>query len=165
MARKRAENLKKSKVIQRFHNRKSCAASVNKKEQDVSLIDLVLTKLYNNGDKIPASIDKDILQPNHIKFTDAGSNRLWDIILNTGLVKPEVGFGKVGSLTLTHEGYQLMANFGSYKNFISKREEQAKSNTPQVFPQFILTTGVPESEENEEQNEESIDKNKKAASK
>lgn len=165
MARRRVENYKKTKVIQRFQNRKSCMASITKKEQDVSLIDLVLHKLYNNGDKIPASIDKDVLQPNHIKFTEAGSNRLWDIVLNTGLVKPEIGFGKVGSLTLTNEGYQLMQSFGSYKNFIAKREELAKSATPMAFPQFILTTAEPESGENEKGNEESIDKNKKAASK
>ena len=126
---------------------------------------LVLTKLYNHGDKIPASIDKDILRPNQIKFTEAGSNRLWDIILNTGLVKPEIGFGKVGSLTLTNEGYQLMSNFGSYKNFIAKREEQAKASVPQAFPQFILTTEQPEEEDYEENRQEGTDKKRKAASK
>lgn len=162
MARRRSENLKKSRVIKRFHNRKSCTATNNQKEQDISLIDLVLKKLYNNGDKVPASIDKDILEPNNIRFTNAGSDRLWDIILNTGLAKPQIGFGKVGYLTLTNEGFKLMNNFGSYKNFIAKREEQARASIPQAFPQFILTTEQPEEEK---EAEEITDKNKRAASK
>ena len=162
MGRKRVENLKKSKLIKRFHNRKSCTATVNKKEQDVSLIDLVLKKLYNDGNKVPASIDKDILEPNNVKFTNAGSDRLWDILLNTGLVKPQIGFGKVGYLTLTNEGFKLMNNFGSYQNFIAKREEQARASMPQPFPQFILTTGA--AEEYEETKVEAI-RNKKTASK
>jgi len=166
MAKNRIETLKKRKIIQRFKNRKSCQATMDKKEQDVYLIDLILSKLYNEGDKTPASIDKDILEPNHIKFTNAGSDRLWDVIMSTGLVKPVIGFGKSGNLALTTEGYQLMTTFGSYKNFIEQREQQARAAAPQAVPQFIFSALPINKEGNEiETPNENEDKKKKTGSK
>jgi len=139
---------KKRKIIHRFRTRNTAEASVSQKERDIQLIDLVLKKLYNEGDKETASLNEDILKPARIQFTEAGSDRLWDLLLSTGLVNPVIGFGKSGNLTLTNDGYQLMTKFGSYSNFISEREKQAQaaSNPGMVIPQFILSGGESEDE-------------------
>jgi hypothetical protein len=151
MSDKNSEN-KKRKIVRRFRNRNTSGASITQKEQDVYLIDLVLKKLYNEGDKETASLTEDILKPGNVQFTQSGSDRLWDILLSTGLVNPVIGFGRAGSLALTNEGYQLMNKFGSYSNFIQEREKQAQANSPQgmVIPQFILT-GQPEDEGDQEE--------------
>lgn len=151
MSNRNNEN-KKRKIVRRFRNRNTTDASITQKDQDVYLIDLVLKKLYNEGDKETASLTDDILKPNKIKFTQSGSDRLWDILLSTGLVNPVIGFGRAGSLTLTNEGYQLMNKFGSYSSFIQEREKQAQANSAQgmVIPQFILT-GEPETEQEEDE--------------
>ena len=143
---------KKNKVVKRFRNRQSAQASIGQKDLDMALIDLVLKKLYNNGDKQTASLTDDVLKPNNINYTESGSDRLWDILISTGLVSPIVGFGRSGRLALTNDGYQLMNAFGSYSNFITQREKQAQAQTNPgvVAPQFILTKGKeqPEEEEN-----------------
>lgn len=153
-------NTKRGKVIKRFKNRVSSLAIVDQKEQDIFLIDLILKRLYNDGDKKSASLEEDVFKPNKIRFTDAGRDRLWDVLLSTGLVKPEIGFGKSGSMTLTNDGYQLMSKFGSYKNFIDMRNQQAQAAAQaqmmQQMPQFIFSAkpgGQSAEEEEEEQNQ------------
>lgn len=152
MASDKHSESKKRKIVRRFRNRNTSGASITQKEQDVYLIDMVLKKLYNEGDKETASLTEDILKPGHVRFTQSGSDRLWDILLSTGLVNPVIGFGRAGSLALTNEGYQLMNKFGSYSNFIQEREKQAQASNQQgmVIPQFILT-GQPEEEDNKEE--------------
>jgi hypothetical protein len=128
---------KKQRIIRRFHNRSSVGAMVSQKQIDVALTGLVLSKLYNNGDKQPASLKEDILIPSQIKFTNQGVDRLWDILLSTGLVSPVIGFGHSGQLSITNQGYQLMSQFGSYTNFIKKREEAVHQESGGDITQFI----------------------------
>ncbi|HET8572602.1 MAG TPA: hypothetical protein VFL76_01915 [Edaphocola sp.] len=142
---------KKQKIVQRFRNRSSVGAKVTQKQIDIALTDLVLAKLYNDGDRQPASLEDDILKPAKIKFTAGGVDRLWDILLSTGLVSPVIGFGRSGRLTITNQGYQLMSQFGSYSNFIKKREEEAARQTAgNAMPQFIISTGEDDDTENDE---------------
>lgn len=135
---------KKNRLVKRFRIRHTNEASADKKIQDVALIDIVLKKLYNNGDKNTASLEEDILKPNKIQFTEEGSNRLWDILMSTNLVSPVIGFKRSGRIAITSEGYKLMSNFGSYQNFIEQREQQAKQPAAKgiPIPQFILTTAA-----------------------
>lgn len=171
MSKNRIKKLKKRKIIHRFRTRKSAEASVDRKEQDVYLIDLVLQKLYNQGDKQTASVEEDVLKPNKIDFTDAGSERLWDVLLSTGLVHPVIGFGRAGRLSLTNDGYQLMNKFGSYKTFLDQREQQARagSQTVAMPQQFILTQRSEmraqdqEEEKHKGTEDKSLDKDEKTA--
>lgn len=131
---------KKQKIVRRFRNRSTVGAKVSQKEIDVQMTDIVLHKLYNDGDKKTASLKEDILIPHKIKFTEEGIERLWDILISTGLVSPVIGFGRSGRLSITNQGYQLMSQFGSYSNFLKKREEEAARKTAgAVLPQFIIS--------------------------
>lgn len=142
---------KKQKIVQRFRNRSSVGAKISQKEIDIALTDLVLAKLYNDGDKQPASLEEDILVPANIKFTSGGVDRLWDVLLSTGLVSPVIGFKSSGRLTITNQGYQLMSQFGSYSNFIKKREEEAaRQSEGSAMPQFIISAADDGNADNEE---------------
>lgn len=149
---------KKNKVINRLRTRKTVEATLDQQGQDLHLIDLVLEKLYNKGDKQTASLEEDVLTVHKIRYTQSGRERLWDLLVNTGFVQPVIGFGKSGRLSLTSEGYQLMTRFGSYSNFINERARQAQAQTQgQAAPQFIITQAAgaaepekPESESFEE---------------
>lgn len=146
---------KKQKIVQRFKNRSSVGAKVTQKQIDIALTDLVLAKLYNDGDRQPASLEDDILTPAKIKFTAGGVDRLWDILLSTGLVSPVIGFKRSGRLAITNQGYQLMSQFGSYSNFIKKREEEAaRESAGNSMPQFIINTD----EDNDTENDEGVKK-------
>ena len=142
---------KKQKIVQRFKNRSSVGAKISQKEIDIALTDLVLAKLYNDGDRQPASLEDEILTPANIKFTPSGVDRLWDVLLSTGLVSPVIGFKRSGRLAITNQGYQLMSQFGSYSNFIKKREEEAaRQSAGNAMPQFIISTDDSGEEENDE---------------
>lgn len=129
---------KNKKSLQRFKKR-----AERKKDdvvqhvalQDEVIVDLVLQRLFNHGNKQTASLIEDIFTPLNILFTEAGFNRIWDVLISTNLVAPVIGFGKQGRLSITKEGFQLMNQFGSYTNFIQLREAaqqqqvQLKSST------------------------------------
>lgn len=161
---KKESSNKKQRIIRRFHNRSSVGATVNQKQIDVAITDLVLNRLYNNGDKQTASLKEDILIPAQVKFTKEGVDRLWDILLSTGLVSPVIGFGHSGELSITNQGYQLMSQFGSYANFIHKREEDAaRQSAGENMAQFIIQHGAEESDAGEQsgnsENSDSPDSN------
>lgn len=141
---------KKKKIVERFRNRNTLPVFVDKKEQDVFIIDTTLKCLYNEGDKVPRSFYAEILKNSRIRIPENEAERVWDILVNTGLVNPVIGFGNSGKLTLTNEGYQLMNQFGSYSAFLQERQKQQAQPGPNiVFPQFII-----EPEEGENKNEE-----------
>lgn len=162
MTRKKTANIKRHKVIRRLKGRCTGTAIVDRKQMDIYIIDLALSKLFNDGDKQTASLEEDVFQANKIDFTDNGSDRMWDILMSTGLVKPVIGFGRSGRMALTNDGYQLMSKFGSYQNFINLREQQAKANTPPsaAVPQFVFVKQKDDEEKEEKQDE----KMKKSAS-
>lgn len=93
---------------------------------DETIVDLVLRFLFNQGNKRTASLADDILAPLNIQFTENGFDRIWDVLVGTNLVSPVIGFGRSGKLSITHEGLQIMTQFGSYANFIQLRAAAAQ---------------------------------------
>ncbi|WP_118975351.1 hypothetical protein [Taibaiella koreensis] len=128
---------RKKKIVERFKNRVPLPSMKDRKQQDVYIIDTALSSLYNEGDKVTRSLQDDILIPNQIRISEKDAGRIWDIMINTGLVHSIIGFGNAGKLSLTNEGYQLMSQFGSYSAFLEEKDKQQQG--PQMmFPQFII---------------------------
>src|ERR1700748_443302 len=89
---------KRKKVLERYKNRVPLPAMLDKKQQDIAIIDKALASLYNDGDKVIRSLQEDILQPNKVTLSEKDAARLWDLMVNTGLVHPVIGFGNAGKL-------------------------------------------------------------------
>jgi len=135
----------RKKALERFKNRVPLPAMMDRKQQDILIIDKALASLYNDGDKIIRSLQDDILKPNNINLVEKDSERIWDIMMNSGLVHAVIGFGNTGKLDLTQEGYQLMSQFGSYSGFLEERQRQMnQQNQTMAFPQFIIEQGTNE---------------------
>lgn len=104
-------------------------------QKDISniLIDMSMRALYNDGDKRELRLVEDILTPNSIQFNDEKSlESYWDIITNSGFIKPSIGFGNNGKVSLSKSGFDLMNQFGGYMNFLqSQNNPQGKMNIPQ----------------------------------
>lgn len=149
---------RKKAVVERFKNRVPPPAMIDKKHLDVLVIDTVLKSLYNDGDKLIRSMSDDILKPNKINIVEKDSGRIWDIMVNTGLVNPVIGFGNSGKLSLTNEGYQLMTQFGSYSAFLEEKNKQSQQGPNMMFPQFILESAADKEEkkENEEGDKKAV---------
>lgn len=104
--------------------------------QDEVIVDIVLQRLFNHGNKQTASLADDIFVPLNIEFTEAGHNRIWDLLISTNLVAPVIGFGRSGRLAITKEGFQLMNQYGSYRNFIQLRAAAQQQKASATQPQF-----------------------------
>lgn len=138
----------RKKALERFKNRVPLPAMIDRKQQDILIIDKALASLYNDGDKVIRSLQDDILKPNNINLVEKDTERIWDIMMNSGLVHAVIGFGNRGKLDLTQEGYQLMSQFGSYSAFLQERQRQiAQQNQTVAFPQFIIEQGGNEGED------------------
>ena len=87
-------------------------------ELDKSLCDLVLHSLYDNAHKSAMNLENEIFEPNHVKLPIQESQRIWNVLLGSGWVVPCVGFGNAGKIGLSKAGYQLMVQFGGYKQFL-----------------------------------------------
>lgn len=131
-------NNRKKKIVERFKNRVPLPAMIDRKQQDSIIIDAALKAMYNEGDKIPRSLQDDVLLPNKIKLSEKETARIWDIMINIGLVNAVIGFGNSGKLALTNEGYQLMNQFGSYSAFLDEKNKQSQQGQSMMFPQFII---------------------------
>lgn len=116
--------------------KKTTAPKVQLSQKDVSniLIDISMKALYNEGDKTELRLVEDILTPNQIQFNDKKSlESYWDIITNSGFIKPSIGFGNNGKVSLSKSGFDLMNQFGGYMNFLqSQQNPQGKMNLPQA---------------------------------
>lgn len=144
---------KRNRVIERLKNRAVTIPVHERRRKDIEIIDVALKSLYNDGDRITRSLQSEILSPNKIKISEREAERIWDIMVNTGLVNSVIGFGNSGKLSLTNEGYQLMTQFGSYGTFLEEREKQQNQGSANmVFPQFIIEPQ--ESEDADEANKE-----------
>ena len=130
---------RRKKAMERFKNRVPLPAMLDRKQQDILIIDKTLASLYNDGDKIIRSLQEDVLKGNKINLNDKDTDRIWDILMNSGLVHAVIGFGNTGKMDLTNEGYQLMSQFGSYSGFLQEHQRQlAQQNQTMAFPQFII---------------------------
>jgi hypothetical protein len=150
---------KRKKNLERFKNRVPLPAMLDKKQQDILIIDKALESLYNDGDKVVRSLQDDVLRHNHIALSEKETARIWDMMVNTGLVHAVIGFGNTGKLDLTNEGYQLMSQFGSYSAFLQEHQRQvAQQNQSMAFPQFIIEQGEPGKEAAEPNQEKAVGK-------
>lgn len=112
------------------------AQKVQLTPKDVSniLLDISMKALYNDGDKVELRLVEDILDPNKIQFNDEKSlESYWDIITNSGFVKPSIGFGNNGKISLSKVGFDVMSQFGSYMAFLqSQQNPQLKVSIPNI---------------------------------
>ncbi|MCB0698947.1 MAG: hypothetical protein H6551_12155 [Chitinophagales bacterium] len=114
----RANKLKKAKI-------KSVA--IDRNEIDKQIIDLVLKTLYYNSHIDVLHMEDDIFKAANLKLPYVESERIWEVLLNSGLVNPVAGFGMAGKLELSRTGYQLMAQYGGYMEYM---DALTKSNNP-----------------------------------
>jgi hypothetical protein len=110
-------------------------------EKDKIVIDTVLRTLYNNADIDALQIEDQIYKANNISLNKKDSERLWEVLIGSGLVSPVVGFKNAGKISLTKEGYKLMAQFGSYLKFLEA------ANAPQTPSTIILPLQVQEEQD------------------
>jgi len=115
---------------------------VDRNEIDIAIIDIVLKALYHNSHIDTLHIENDIYKNANINIPMVEAERLWEVMLSSGLVNPVAGFGNAGKLKLSRTGYQLMAQFGGYKDYM----ESLKN--PQV-PQIIIETPGIDNEESD----------------
>jgi|GEM_PF-781882 len=148
---------KRHRAIERMKNRANLPNLDERRKQDIQIIDVALKALYNDGDKVTRSLHSEILRPSGIKISERDTERIWDIMINTGLANSVIGFGNSGKLTLTNDGYQLMNQFGSYGAFIEERtrqqNQQQQGGQNLVFPQIFIDAAE-EKEAGEESEEE-----------
>jgi len=112
-------------------------------EIDKQVIDLVLHTLYNNSDIDTMSLEEQIYKPNNISLNKKDYERLWEVLISSGWISPVVGFGNAGKISLTREGYKLMAQFGSYMKYLEA------VNAPQTPSTVILPLQVQEEQDPE----------------
>jgi len=86
-----------------------------------ALLNVSLTALYNDGDKVELHLVNEILTPNKIQFQDEKTlESFWDIITNSGLINSSIGFGNNGKVSISKPGFDLMTQFGSYANYLKE---------------------------------------------
>jgi hypothetical protein len=73
-------------------------------------------------DKKGLHFEKQILWPNKFKVKPHDIEKLWDILLATGMADSIIGFGNGGKLEITPAGIQMMTRYGSYKNFLASQQ-------------------------------------------
>ncbi len=93
---------------------------------DRRLFDIVLASLYENADKDTLHMENDILKPLNIALPPNEADRIWEVMVSSGLVSPVVGFGNAGKLELTRAGYQLLAQYGTYSQYLQWVNEHNK---------------------------------------
>lgn len=156
--------MKEAKVtrLSRYHNRanKLKKAAIKPKtildsnQVDIAVIDLVLKALYYNSHIDAMDVEKDIYKRANVQVPYEEAERLWEVMINTGLVNPVAGFGNAGKLKLSRTGYQLMAQYGGYAEYM-----EAMKNSNNNQPQIIIET--PGGEDDEDNNcKEVTDKTK-----
>jgi len=101
---------------------------------DKIVIDIVLKSLYNNADKDVLHLENDIYTPNGIKLPLKESERIWDVLKLSGWVSPVIGFGNAGKIELTREGYQLMSQFGGYKEYLDALSNNNNQQQTLILP-------------------------------
>lgn len=97
-----------------------------------ALLNISLKALYNDGDKVELRLVEDILTPNQIQFNDDKTHEsFWDILTNSGLINPSIGFGNNGKVSISKAGFDIMTHYGSYANYLKAQSEVAPSSNTQ----------------------------------
>lgn len=124
--------MKKTRIRTKKNLRKIIAFKpneTNRLELDKYIFDIVMKCLYHNSDKSELAFEADILKYAKVKLPPKEISRLWNVLASSNWVSPTVGFGRAGKLELTHAGYQLMSQFGGYKQYLDTVEESQKPQT------------------------------------
>ncbi|MBS1772150.1 MAG: hypothetical protein JST82_04775 [Bacteroidetes bacterium] len=143
-------NKKNQRALSRM--RQLQAASANQTDQTV--VDTVLSVLYNNSDKDSMHLEKDIYRPLNIKLSNKDAERVWEILFSSGWINPVVGFGNSGKVELTSAGYQLMSQYGSYSDYLAS----IRNNQPQTIILPLQMHGMPATEPNTKKPDKDIPK-------
>ena len=106
-----------------------------------AILDIVMKTLFENADKNGLNLEKDIFRPLDIKLPAKEVDKVWEVIINSGLINPIVGFGNSGKVELTSEGVKMMSQYGGYLNFLA----QTQPNN------FVIQNPASPSANNEEQ--------------
>lgn len=116
----------KDKTVKRVSPEKKTPSKghANHSEIDKGLCDLVLHSLYDNAHISAMNLENEIFKPNHVTLPIEESQRIWNVLLGSGWVVPCVGFGNAGKIGLSKAGYQLMVQFGGYKQFLASTNGQ-----------------------------------------
>lgn len=109
-------NNKNNRVIRKM--RTMPTQVIDPQTLDRNVIDTVLKTLYNNADIDALQIDEQIYKANNISLSKKDSERMWEVLISSGWISPVIGFGNSGKVSLTREGYKLMAQFGSYIKYL-----------------------------------------------
>lgn len=115
---------------------------INRQDLDRQVFDLVLGALYDNSDKNVLDLEKEIYKPFNVQLPPKEAERIWDVLVRSGLVNPVVGFGNAGKLELSKTGFQLMSQYGSYTQYLaaSQLQQQVQNQQPTIILQM---PGVP----------------------
>lgn len=130
--------------LARHHNRASKVkkakikpAVVDRNEIDIAIIDIVLKALYHNSHIDTLHIENDIYKNANINIPYVEAERLWEVLINSGLANPVAGFGNAGKMKLSRTGYQLMAQYGGYREYMdvlknSQQQQQIIIEAPGI---------------------------------
>lgn len=118
---------KNKKALERLHTRE--AEVVEHKQMDQQVFDIVLKKLYDNSAKNMLHLENEIYAPSNIKLPAEDAERIWEVMISTGWVTPVIGFGNSGKVELTRAGYQLMAQYGGYSQYLATVNQPAPPQT------------------------------------
>lgn len=132
MAKNRSKN---RRVVKRMQIRP--AGMFNRDEQDQHVFNSVLKCLYENADVDMLNLHEDIYKKHNINLPHKEFERIWEIMKASGLINPVIGFGNSGKVSLSRAGYQLMAQYGSYENYIKSLNDPKQPQT------IILPIQVP----------------------
>jgi hypothetical protein len=111
---------KQQNAIKRLANRNKVL--VAQKEHLAVIMDAVMKTLFHNSDKNALDLEQEILKPLKIDLPKKELEKVWDVITNSGLVSPLIGFGNSGKVELTSEGIKLMSQFGGYLEYMSTQQ-------------------------------------------
>ena len=92
---------------------------IDRNQLDRFVIDTVLKTLYNNADIDTLHLESQIYKPNGIRMSRKESERLWSVMVSSGWINPVIGFGNSGKISLSRDGYQLMAQYGGYSEYLA----------------------------------------------
>ncbi len=124
--------MKKTRIRTKKNLRKAITfkpTETNRLELDKYIFDVAMKCLYHNADKSELAFESEILKYAKIKLPQKEISRLWNVLASSNWVAPTVGFGRAGKLELTHAGYQLMSQFGGYKQYLDTVEDSQKPQT------------------------------------
>ena len=118
---------KNKKAVKRLHTRQG--GLVESREMDQRIVDTVLNRLYNNSTKNMLHLESEIYAPANIQLPPEDAERVWEVMISTGLVTPVIGFGNSGKVELTRAGYQLMAQYGGYSQYLATVNQPPQPQT------------------------------------